>query len=346
MLAWTWKHFHEPLLPIVGAYDLAPFLIMMTLLTAGAVCMRWLGGHRRQWLRRATQVLATLAFVIGLHPCACLVRDLVRGALVINVDNLKAFQLMMLIVPVAGFGLLWGRVFCGWVCPIGFVQEIATKSTSWMRKPAFRQRTRPIRFAMGTSLLIGTVVAYLFIRPSNEPLLQGYSAAFLIALSVLVVLSVADARWEVKLRPIRYLCLALFFVATVLDIYLQAAFCVLFTNDIRNIAWLLFGGVLAASLILSQAWCRFLCPEGALLSLLTRVSGWKIRLDQGKCSSCNVCNEVCPVEAIDVGKVNASSCLYCCKCVDHCPTDALAMKGEPESREAIARLPVMSGAGR
>ena len=58
LAALSFKFFQEPLLPVAGAVDLAPFLVMLILLTAGAVIMRWRWGEQRQWLRRVTQTAA------------------------------------------------------------------------------------------------------------------------------------------------------------------------------------------------------------------------------------------------------------------------------------------------
>jgi len=341
LAAFNFKFLQAPVIPLAGTLDLAPFLVMVGLLTCGAVLLRMPWLRKRQWLRRVCQITATVAFVIGLHPCACMVRDLLRGALKINYDNVFAFQLMMLIVPVTVFAMMWGRVFCGWVCPIGFIQELASKLTNWMRFRPERKLIQQIRFGLGTVLLLSTVVIYAYVRPQNEAILQGMAAGYLVVLAILIVLSVADRRWEIGLRNIRYLALSLFVISTVLGIYLHAAFCVLFTNDWRRSPVILLVGVLFATLILSSAWCRFLCPEGALLGLLTRLSGWRIRLQRSKCSSCNNCNLVCPVEAIELGKVDERSCLYCCRCVDSCPTGAIDMTGEPSSCEPSIDLPVL-----
>lgn len=340
--ALSFKLLQEPLLPVSGTVDLAPFLVMVALLTVGACGLRF--RPHRQWLRRATQGISFLAFVIGLHPCACMVRDLVRGAMQINLDNLQAFQLMMLIVPVAAFTLVFGRVFCGWVCPIGFVQEIATRSVSWMRHHPNRRLMTRIRLGLATVLLMGTMGVYALVRTDNFPILQGLAAGYLIVLAILIVLSVADRQWEKSLRIVRYVSLAFFLIGTgVVGIYLHGAFCVLFVNDLNDETILLFVGVLLASLVLSQAWCRFLCPEGALLGLLTRLSGVKIALNSARCSSCNTCSHVCPVEAIDLGRVDERSCLYCCKCVDACPTDALDMARLPDESQSLLKLPVVTG---
>ena len=328
----------DPLLP-TGPIELVPLVV--------GVGLTWLilsrRGPFRQKARRIIQNVAMLAFVFGVYPCACMVRDFLSGVTMLNFDNLTAFKYMMLIVPVSVFAMMWGRVFCGWVCPIGFVQEITTKLTNWMRSNQDQARMRKIRFYVAVLLLVATVLMYKVIKPFNEPILQGMAAGYMSVLAILVMLSVSDDRWERRLRIVRYVALSFFVGATVLGIYLHAAFCVLFTNILDKATILLFIGVLGFSLILSQAWCRFLCPEGALLGLLTRLSGFKINLDRLKCSGCNVCNTVCPVEAINLGKVDEKSCLYCCKCVDACPTDAIDMTQPPS--DSLLRLPVLRATG-
>lgn len=339
LLGFVFKIFHEPLVPVAGTVDLAPFLVMVSLLSLGAVFMRLRPAWRRQWLRRIVQSVGLLAFVFGLHPCACMVRDLLRGAAWINYNNVWAFQSMMLVVPVLAFGMAWGRAFCGWVCPIGFVQELVGKLGEPLCREGGSRGVLWIRFVMACSLLLGTLAAYALIRPQNEPLLQGIPAAYLMVLSILITFSVADRRWETGLRRVRYASLAFFVGGTILSIHMQAAFCVLFTNDRQYTMLLLLAGVLAAAVILSSAWCRFLCPEGALLSLVTRVSGWRVQLEPSRCTQCNTCRQVCPTDAIEAGHVDESACLACCRCIDACPSEALdvgeAASDQRSSPEAV-----------
>src|SRR5262249_3495321 len=105
LAAMQFKIFQAPLVPVAGTVDLAPFLLMILLPTLGTIGLR--ARWKRQGLRRGVQIVSTLAFVFGLHPCACMVRDAIRGLLLINFDNLTAFSYMMLIVPVVAFALMW-----------------------------------------------------------------------------------------------------------------------------------------------------------------------------------------------------------------------------------------------
>jgi polyferredoxin len=79
-----------------------------------------------------------------------------------------------------------------------------------------------------------------------------------------------------------------------------------------------------------RAWCRHLCPIGALLRIFSRVRSATVRLMNGGCIGCGTCNRVCDME-IDVlgelkthGEVRSTNCIVCFKCTDECPKEAIA----------------------
>ncbi len=66
-----------------------------------------------------------------------------------------------------------------------------------------------------------------------------------------------------------------------------------------DIGWILVGaGFLVAAVFTGRPFCRFLCPYGALLSLFSRVSVWKVRITVQPCINCELCHHACPVDAI------------------------------------------------
>lgn len=66
-----------------------------------------------------------------------------------------------------------------------------------------------------------------------------------------------------------------------------------------DIGLLLFGALLLVmSVFTGRPFCRFLCPYGALLSLFSSVSIWRIRLTGKECINCELCHNACPVDAI------------------------------------------------
>ena len=66
-----------------------------------------------------------------------------------------------------------------------------------------------------------------------------------------------------------------------------------------DIVLIAFGALLlVAAIFTGRPFCRFICPYGALLSLFSRVSIWKIKLTEKSCINCELCHNACPVDAI------------------------------------------------
>jgi polyferredoxin len=72
------------------------------------------------------------------------------------------------------------------------------------------------------------------------------------------------------------------------------------------------------SLIIFRPFCRFFCPLGALLGLISSLSQKQL-LKLENCVECNKCKNECEVDAIDNGKINKKECICCGKCIDSCP---------------------------
>ena len=77
-----------------------------------------------------------------------------------------------------------------------------------------------------------------------------------------------------------------------------------------------------------RAWCRHLCPIGALLKIFSIVRPFRVRLKSEDCIGCGKCTRVCDME-IDVtgeleryGEVRSTNCNVCFKCIDECPSNA------------------------
>jgi NAD-dependent dihydropyrimidine dehydrogenase PreA subunit len=82
------------------------------------------------------------------------------------------------------------------------------------------------------------------------------------------------------------------------------------------------------SVIYKNFWCRYLCPYGALLGLLSMLSPFKVSRNAECCTRCGACSRACPAQ-IDVQnklRVHSPECTGCLTCVGRCPEQgALAM---------------------
>jgi len=82
-----------------------------------------------------------------------------------------------------------------------------------------------------------------------------------------------------------------------------------------------------------RVWCRFFCPLGALLGLISRAGRFEIEARKERCIHCGRCSEVCHM-GIEVmgrvqreGRVNSQHCVGCGECVEACPTEVLSFRG-------------------
>ena len=85
---------------------------------------------------------------------------------------------------------------------------------------------------------------------------------------------------------------------------------------------LLFGaGLLVLGLFVGRAYCRYLCPYGALLAIFARFSWKGVSITPDRELDCGLCVESCPLGAIEQMRAVRSSCLFCARCYASCPRE-------------------------
>ena len=103
-------------------------------------------------------------------------------------------------------------------------------------------------------------------------------------------------------------------------------------------------GLLLLSFLVQNAWCRYLCPYGALTGLVSLLSPLKVRRVEEACTHCQACTRACPMhlKVHELGAVRSPECTACLLCVDACPEpDALVVGPGPglkRPRLALAAL--------
>lgn len=81
--------------------------------------------------------------------------------------------------------------------------------------------------------------------------------------------------------------------------------------------------IIALNLFVRNFWCRFLCPYGALLSILSSFSPFEIR--KNNCNGCGICERKCPscIKIMEKDSVKSLECISCLECVNSCPNNYL-----------------------
>lgn len=234
-----------------------------------------------------------------------------------------AGSITVIIIQVA-VTLLFGRIYCSLLCPLGIMQEgIASLNKKKLRHGI--HHIRWLRLAILGIFAASLVSGYLFIFNTLDP----YSTFGRIASGIFAPLfSVINN-----------------FCASILD-YLNLP--VLINHKDSFYGWpILLAAILAFNLLLGlvlkygRVWCNY-CPVGTLLGLISQKSFFKTRLDPQNCVSCGLCQRACEIGCINLSQkhIDASRCVNCLNCIEACPKKAIAytapQKSESQPRTIFA----------
>lgn len=222
----------------------------------------------------------------------------------------RTFSILLLpAITVLATALLFGRAFCAYICPLGTLFDLAGG-----KKPhPGRIRTRAPKYLILFALLAAAAAGANFAGLLDPIALMTRTVAFLLyPLSVLAVNLGLD-----MLRPAaehyRLLLLAYAHAAqpVFIGVWLSAFIIVI---------------LLVVNRFAHRFWCRSLCPLGALLGIVARMSFIQRRVSS-TCTACGACVGTCPLQAIPAGSPQATrtgECSLCGTCAKVCPHDAIS----------------------
>lgn len=190
--------------------------------------------------------------------------------------------------------LLFQRAFCGYLCPLGGMQDMF----GWLGKVVFKGRKRPqvpaavdrwaryLKYGVLAFAAIGTWLA-------AEGLLAGFGF---------------EPGSALVIRP---------YDPWVAWMHLSSA--EVFAEF--SIGLVILGVSLVGSLVYERFFCKYLCPMGAFLGLAGKLSFFKVRRNAETCIDCTACDKACPVniKVSEADVVTSAECISCNECVNSCP---------------------------
>lgn len=208
------------------------------------------------------------------------------------------------------FGIVLGRLVCGFLCPFGLVQDLLHKIPvrKW-KVPAVIDR--PLRFLKYLVLVFLVLVLPALIRDE-----YGFGTTFFC----------------------KYVCPAGTLGAGIpllaANESLRLSVSALFDMKI-----IILTGCLLLSLIVYRPFCKYLCPLGAFYALFNKYSMFRMDVDKSKCTECKICERVCKMNVQVTKNINSGECIRCGKCAAACPAGAIRGCGLHTKKVPVLKTP-------
>lgn len=189
---------------------------------------------------------------------------------------------LVLLAAIIILGVVLSRFFCGWICAFGALQGIF----GWLGRKIFKRR--------------------FIVPPKVDRVLRW--------LKYPILVGIVYFTWNTGTLIIRpYDPLAAYG-------HLSAGLAAVWAEFAVGLILLVL--TLGLSMFYERAFCKYVCPMGAVNAILGRIPLFRIKRESKTCISCSKCDSVCPMN-IDVSgadTISSPECIGCLECVTACPT--------------------------
>ena len=235
--------------------------------------------------------------------------------------------------------LLFGRIYCSVICPLGVFQDVIARLNRKKNKYSFSKALSWLRYTMLGVMVVALVAGI----GSVFQLLAPYSAYGRIATMLF------QPVWKAGNNILAS-------IAEHVDSY---AFYhveqVAAVGAVMAIAVITFIVVSVLALRNGRTYCNTICPVGTVLSFFARFSFLKIRFDEEKCRNCSLCSKNCKAACIDykTHTVDYSRCVVCGNCISKCKFGALVYahsvspaSGQVANNSRVEETQIDNGGGK
>jgi len=214
---------------------------------------------------------------------------------------------LFIFVAIIAVSLIFGKSFCSWICPIGFISEMIGDFGEKIQIKLFKRKLNKLPKFLDYPLR------------SLKYLLLFFFASAVFTMSAAGLKSFLDAPYNVLSDVKMYY----------------------FFADLTLFSFYVLLGLFVLSIVIRNFWCRYLCPYGALVGIFTLLSPLKIKRNSASCTDCGLCSKACPshIKVDKVKTVISDECTTCLQCVDACPVaDTLELKPVFSKKKIDKRL--------
>ena len=272
---------------------------------------------------RKIRIVVSLLFLLLIAIVFLDITNILPSSLISSITFLQFIPSVLkfsnLLVPTSiGFiivlvlTLLFGRVYCSSICPLGTLQDLSSYSAKKINKKKKFLYTKEyswLRYAALAIVLISILFGNLFLVNLLDPY-SNTGRIFAQLFNPLLTL----------LNNLSAFTLEKFNIYLIYPIEIKAFYLISALFPLIFLAIVLY-----LSYKRGRLYCNTICPVGTLLGLISKFTIFKLKIDKASCEGCGVCARVCKAECIEKStkEIDFSRCVACYNCLDVCPSDSI-----------------------
>lgn len=218
--------------------------------------------------RRIVQSAAFVVLGVLFMQCLCISKQAVLATRSLaELDFATCLKWGWFPLTVIALVVLFGRaVYCHWICPVGFLSDMTGKVGGQTRTgPSGEGPRRGVLWCAIVFCVAAVAGAWVYCPQEPVKAIGGWVG---VALLVLLIPLIIHPRLDAAFRFLKYVVLAGWILFPLLGHKVLGPWCVPAGFVMSYAAVVSFVCVLLASMLVPRAWCRFLCPDGALFELI------------------------------------------------------------------------------